>query len=99
MFSIIFVLPVVIVCTLLTSFVAAAALNASNIVQRLSSSALGLSPGTKVFLRTDPGFANETARYTIHDPPTYIVAVRPALESDVQKIVQDLTGELNRAFC
>lgn len=98
MFSTVFFLPLVIVFTLLTSYISAAALNAPTIVQHLSSSSLGLSPSTKILLKADPGFVNETARYTIHDPPTYIVAVQPALESDVQKIVRDLTRELNGAI-
>ena len=67
---------------------AAPVLNATSIAQHLGDPSLGLSNGTKVFLKTTPGFANETARYTSHDAPDYIAAVQPALESDVQKIVR-----------
>ncbi|KAK3687416.1 hypothetical protein B0T22DRAFT_489312 [Podospora appendiculata] len=56
--------------------------------QAWSLSNLRLSPSTQVFSSTDPNFQTETTqRYTSHDAPTYLQSVKPALESDVQKIV------------
>jgi hypothetical protein len=72
----------------LTSFLLAAAQDGASVVARLLSPNSGLSSGTETFLASDPDFANETTqRWTTHDAPTYIVAVKPAVESDVQKIV------------
>lgn len=83
-------LSLFLVLTLLSSYGSAAALSAATIIEQLASFTPSLSPGTQVFLKSDPGFKNETARWTLHDPPTYIVAVQPTLESDVQKIVRIL---------
>ncbi|KAL7916744.1 hypothetical protein GGI35DRAFT_474009 [Trichoderma velutinum] len=50
---------------------------------------IGLSSGTKIFTSTDSNFVNETTqRYTVFNSPTYLQSVKPALESDVQKIVK-----------
>lgn len=47
-----------------------------------------LSPGTKILLPSDSNYVNETTqRYTTHDAPTYRASVKPALDTDVQKIV------------
>jgi len=63
--------------------------DAISVVQQLSSSNFGLSPGTEIFLRSDENWANETTqRYTIHDAPTYFASVKPVDECDVQKIVR-----------
>ncbi|KAL9002894.1 MAG: hypothetical protein Q9188_004200 [Gyalolechia gomerana] len=87
MFSAIF-LRLAFVVALLTSHVLAAAIDAAATVEQLRSPSWGLSPGTEILLRTDPTFANRTQRYTSHDAPTYLAAVKPALVSDVQKIVR-----------
>lgn len=48
-----------------------------------------LSAGSKIFLPSDPNYVNETTqRYTTHDAPTYRASVKPALDTDVQKIVR-----------
>jgi hypothetical protein len=48
-----------------------------------------LSPGTKIYLASDPDYANSTTqRWTLYDEPTYSAAIVPALESDVQTIVR-----------
>ena len=74
--------------TLFQAYTFAAPLNAESILEHLSSSALGLSPATKIYLEWDPDFKNETARWTTHDPPKYVAAVQPAVAADVQKIVR-----------
>lgn len=76
------------IIALVTSYVLTAAIDAAAIVGQLRSSSLGLSPGTEILLKTDPSFANRTQRYTSHDAPTYLAVVKPALVSDVQKIVR-----------
>ena len=53
----------------------------SGIVRLLEPS--GLSPRTKIFLSSDANSMQETTRcYTIHNAPTYVASVKPALESD-----------------
>ena len=75
--------------TILLSLQAAASpLNHSSIIPRLKSLAGGFSPGTQIFYPSDANWLTETTqRYTVHDAPTYIASIRPAEESDVQKIV------------
>ena len=84
------VLPIFLV-TLLASIqfaTAAVALDAAGVFARLNSPIVGLSPGMRVFLRTDSNWTNETTqRYTTHDAPSYLASVKPALASDVQKVV------------
>ena len=49
-----------------------------------------LSPGSEVYLPTDSNFTDETAitqRWNSFSEPTYAVAVKPATEGDVQKVV------------
>lgn len=47
-----------------------------------------LSAGTKIFLPSDPDYANETTqRWTVYEEPTYAAAIVPATASDVQNIV------------
>ncbi|KAL8645999.1 MAG: hypothetical protein Q9226_007051, partial [Calogaya cf. arnoldii] len=76
------------IVALLTSHVLAAAIDAAATVEQLRSPSWGLSRGTEILLRTDPTFANRTQRWTSHEAPTYLAAVKPALVSDVQKIVR-----------
>ncbi|KAI4231750.1 MAG: hypothetical protein LQ349_005408 [Xanthoria aureola] len=76
------------IAALCTSHVSAAAIDGAAIVAQLRAPRWRLSPGTEILLRTDPSFANRTRRYTSHDAPTYLAAVKPALVSDVQKIVR-----------
>lgn len=78
------------IAALCTSHVSAAAIDGAAIVAQLRAPRWRLSPGTEILLRTDPSFANRTRRYTSHDAPTYLAAVKPALVSDVQKIVRTL---------
>ena len=48
----------------------------------------GLSSETEIFLRSDANYTEEVQqRYTIHDEPTYVASVKPALVSDVQTLV------------
>ena len=59
----------------------------ANLSSVLSSPQLGLSPATEFF---DPSYSdwnNETQRWTTHEAPRYVVAVRPSTEVDVQKLV------------
>ncbi|MCJ1397126.1 hypothetical protein MMC11_000318 [Xylographa trunciseda] len=47
-----------------------------------------LSPASRVHLPTDPNYSNETIqRWNIFNPPTYIVSVQPALDTDVQEVI------------
>ena len=47
-----------------------------------------LSPGSSVYITSDPAAANATTpRWDLWSAPTYIVAVKPALRGDVQKVV------------
>ena len=62
--------------------------NLTTIDQHLASFIPTLSSESQVFLKSDVLFKNKTARWSLHDPPTYVVAFQPALESDVQKIVR-----------
>ncbi|KAL8736131.1 MAG: hypothetical protein Q9181_002521 [Wetmoreana brouardii] len=88
MFSTTIYLRFVLIVGLLSSYGYAAVLDAAGITKRLSSPSFGLSLGTEILLKSDPGFANKTQRYTNHDAPTYIAAVKPVLVTDVQKIVK-----------
>lgn len=57
----------------------------TNITETLRSR---LSPGTEIFLPSDPDYANETTqRWTVYEEPTYAAAIVPAIASDVQEIV------------
>lgn len=57
-------------------------------VNRFEITVVGLSSGTRIFYPSDPDWLMETTqRYTVHDAPTYVASIKPALESDVQKIV------------
>lgn len=48
-----------------------------------------LTPESEVFLPTDSNYTQETTqRWTTYKAPTYIVAVKPASELDVQTIVR-----------
>ena len=59
-------------------------------VKRLKSLAGGLSSETQIFYPSDANWLTETTqRYTVHDAPKYIASIRPAEESDVQKVVSD----------
>lgn len=47
-----------------------------------------LSSGSSVYLPSDPDYAeNTTTRWDVYAPPTYVVAVKPALIEDIQKVV------------
>ena len=51
-----------------------------------------LSAGSSVYLPSDSNYTTQVAqRWDIFAPPTYIVAVKPALPKDVQKIVRQLS--------
>ncbi len=52
-----------------------------------SAAGLGLSPDSQVILQSESAFANVTERWTKHHAPAFVIAVKPALESDVQKLV------------
>lgn len=44
-----------------------------------------LSPGSGVFLATDGNFSQEvTPRWNAYGAPTYVVGIKPALETDVE---------------
>lgn len=69
-------------------FQVTAALDRSSLISQLKSPSLGLSPGTRIFFPSDSHWVTETTqRWTVHDAPSYVASIRPALESDVQKIV------------
>ncbi|CAN8102492.1 unnamed protein product [Discula destructiva] len=58
----------------------------TSITQTFRSS---LSPQSKIFLASDPNYANETTqRWTVYEEPTYSAAIIPATASDVQTIVK-----------
>ena len=47
-----------------------------------------LSPGTGIFLASDSNYTSETIqRWDAFSEPQYTVSVKPALETDVQKLV------------
>ncbi|PVH93921.1 FAD-binding domain-containing protein [Periconia macrospinosa] len=57
-----------------------------------------LSPGSSVHVTSDPASASAiTPRWNLWSSPTYVVAVKPALNSDVQKVIQ-YAAEKNIAF-
>ena len=82
-------LPLLLSVTILLFLQAAASpLNQSSIINKLKSLAGGLSPGTQIYYPSDANWSTETTqRYTVHDAPTYIASIKPAEESDVQKLV------------
>lgn len=48
----------------------------------------GLSPGAKIYSASTANYTQDvTQRWTLHDAPTYIGAIKPATEADVQNIV------------
>ncbi|KAI0876619.1 hypothetical protein GGS24DRAFT_216948 [Hypoxylon argillaceum] len=50
---------------------------------------VNLSPGTQLFLPNYSTYANEiTPRWTTFEPPSYTIAVKPSMESDLQKIIR-----------
>jgi hypothetical protein len=50
---------------------------------------LNLSESTQVYQPSDSNWVNETVqRYTTFHAPTYAVSIKPALASDVQRIVR-----------
>ncbi|KFY42098.1 hypothetical protein V494_02602 [Pseudogymnoascus sp. VKM F-4513 (FW-928)] len=57
----------------------------------ISADTIGLSAESQIFFPDSPGWADETIRWTEYMPPTYSVAVRPTLESDVQALVKFAT--------
>jgi hypothetical protein len=57
----------------------------------VSVASLGLSPESEVYAKSNPSFASETLRWTTHDSPSFDIAVRPALESDVQQLVHGIS--------
>lgn len=54
----------------------------------ISLANIGLSAESQVFFPSNSSWANETIRWTEYMPPTYSVAIRPTLESDVQALVR-----------
>ncbi|KAB8277720.1 hypothetical protein BDV30DRAFT_234585 [Aspergillus minisclerotigenes] len=68
--------------------VALAGFPAANLSSGLSSPLLGLSPATGIFYPSNADWTNDPQRWTLHDSPTYLAAVKPATESDVQKLVE-----------
>ena len=81
-------LPLVLVLVVFLQLpVAWAALTAQQIAHDLQAA---LSSGSDVVLTSDGtayAAGNFTPRYNIVDAPTYIVAVKPILATDVQKVV------------
>lgn len=66
------------------------AVSADQIVQDLQSR---LSSASNIIHTSDGVHTTQyTPRYSISDPPTYQVSVRPALVDDVQKTVRDPTS-------
>ncbi|ODM21323.1 hypothetical protein SI65_02166 [Aspergillus cristatus] len=59
----------------------------ANLSSVLSSPQLGLSSATEFFNPSYSDWTNETQRWTTHEAPKYVVAVRPSTEVDVQKLV------------
>lgn len=75
--------PLVVVLLYLSR--AVLALTGQQIAQDLRAS---LSAGSAVYLPSDPGYATDTTpRWDVYAPPTYVVAVKPGLVEDVQKVV------------
>jgi hypothetical protein len=61
------------------------ALTGQQIAQDLQAS---LSTGSGIYLSSNPEYNIKiTPRWDVYDPPTYVVAVKPALVGDVQKVV------------
>lgn len=72
--------------SLLLALPCALALTGQQIVDGLSPS---LSSGSAVYLASDPAYAKQiTPRWDVYDPPTYVVAVKPAVVEDVQAVVR-----------
>ncbi|KAB8253097.1 hypothetical protein BDV35DRAFT_386671 [Aspergillus flavus] len=61
---------------------------AANLSSGLSSPLLVLSPATGIFYPSNGDWTNEIQRLTLHDSLTYLAAVKPATERDVQKLVE-----------
>ena len=56
-----------------------------------------LSPGAEVYLPNESNFTQEnyiTQRWNVYSEPTYAVAVKPATEGDIQKIVGSSPSEM-----
>lgn len=69
----------------LASLPCALALTGQQIAAGLKPS---LSSGSAVYLASDSQYAKEvTPRWDVYDPPTYVVAVKPAIVEDVQAVV------------
>lgn len=63
-----------------------ASFNSTTIVDGLKAS--GLSSSTQIVLTSDPAYKTlAQQRWSTYDEPTYLVFVKPALESDVVQIV------------
>jgi hypothetical protein len=51
-----------------------------------------LSPGAKIYSASTTNYSQEvTQRWTLHDAPTYVGAIKPATEADIQNIVSSST--------
>ena len=66
------------------NFVASSSAQSANITQLFSSS---LSPGAEILLPTDADYGDATQRWTLHDAPSYLGAIKVATEADVANIV------------
>ena len=72
--------------TFLTCLGAAAA----HLVERDIASSLGpqLSPGAAIYSPSSPQWANETARWSSFDQPTFVSVVVPATQNDIAATVR-----------
>ncbi len=51
---------------------------------------------TEIVLKSDPDFVNETERGTEYNGPTFVLAAKPVIESDVERLVHRLTEVLRK---
>lgn len=82
--------------TLALAWTAVPAANAYPSSNLSSLFAPSLSPGAKILLPTDANYTGEvTQRWTIHEAPTYLGAIKVATEADVQAIVRSNISSLS----
>ena len=72
--------------SLLPSALALSALRTTNLTALLRP---GLSPGAEIILPADSDWASEVeTRWSDYQAPTYLGAIKPATEEDIQDIVR-----------
>ncbi|KAI9879288.1 MAG: hypothetical protein M1830_009018 [Pleopsidium flavum] len=65
------------------------AFTASQVINLTALVGPNLSPGAEIFLPSDANYAEDvTQRWTTHKAPSYLGAIKPATEADVQNIVR-----------